>query len=145
MMFGKIVGTVQFAGGPVKIELFLGYPVFEPMVPHVKGLWSFEANLGVKNAMSCGIVGFEWCAIGRLCVPHFFKGGTDRDGILRIEKEGTNFGFGSWCGNAAERFAKGMNGTVCLGSRRRTGGRGKSSEEKMAGSTAASVWEDKIG
>jgi hypothetical protein len=38
MMFGKIVCTVRFARGPVKIELFLGDPAFEPMVPHVKGL-----------------------------------------------------------------------------------------------------------
>ena len=38
-----------------------------------------------------------------------------------------------------------MNGTISLGSRRRTGGRGKSSKEKMTGSTAASVWEDKVG
>jgi len=93
MMFGKIISTVRFAWGPIQVELFLGHPVFEPMVPHVECFRSFEANLGMKNAVSSGIVGFEWCTIGRLYVPHFLKGGTNRDSILCIEKEGADFGF----------------------------------------------------
>jgi hypothetical protein len=52
MMFGKIIGTIQFAGGPIEIELLLSNSIFEPMIPHIESLGFFEANLGMKNAVS---------------------------------------------------------------------------------------------
>ena len=38
-----------------------------------------------------------------------------------------------------------MNGTIGLGIWRRAGSGGKGCKEKMAGSTAASIWKDKVG
>ena len=126
MMFGIIICTICFIGGPIKIELGLGDTVLEPMIAHVKGFGFLETNLCMENAVSSGVVGFKWSASERLFVTHFLKSSADRYSVLGIEKECSNFGFGGGSSNAAERFAKNMNGTVWHWIWRRTDGRRES-------------------
>ena len=58
MVFGEIVGAVVAAAFPVEVELFLVDTVAEPEVSHVEGFGSFESDVGVKDTVGCGVVGF---------------------------------------------------------------------------------------
>jgi hypothetical protein len=94
MMLGVIICTIFFTRSPIKIELVLGDPIFEPMITHVKGFGFLEPNLCVENAVSSGVVGFKWSASQRLFVTHFFESSADWYSILSIEKKCADFGFG---------------------------------------------------
>jgi hypothetical protein len=61
MMLREVVGTVLFARCPIEIELSLHDSVLEPVVLHVKSLGALHADGGMKDAMSSGVVGFDWC------------------------------------------------------------------------------------
>ena len=144
MMLGEIISAVQFSGGPVEVELFLINAIFEPMVSHVESFGFFHAHGGVENTMCCRIVSLKRSASRRLFVPHFFEGGDHGDGFLGVEKETTGFGFRGRGSNRPNGFAKDVNGAIGGWSRRGTGGTRKSGQEKMTGSTAASVGKDKV-
>jgi hypothetical protein len=51
MMFGKIIGRVQFSGSPIKMELFLGNAILEPVVTHVKGFGFFQTHVCMQNTV----------------------------------------------------------------------------------------------
>jgi hypothetical protein len=114
-MLGIVVCTVQFAGRPVKVKLTLRNAVFEPVVAHVEGFRLLHADLSVKDPMGSGVVSFKRSARCGLPVAHFFKCGEDGDSRLCIEKQGTGFGFRGGGGDAAECFAKDVDGPVGLG------------------------------
>lgn len=95
MVLGKVVCTVQFAGGPVQIELLLQDTVFQPVVAHVERLGFFHANGGMEYAVGSGVVGFKGDTGGGLGMTHFFKGCDHWDCFLGIEEETGSFGFGS--------------------------------------------------
>jgi hypothetical protein len=71
VVFGEVVGTVEFAGRPIEVELSLRHAVLEPVVAHVEGLGSFHANRCMEDAVSSGIVGLNGRPPRfRLCVTH---------------------------------------------------------------------------
>ena len=122
MVLGEIISTVEFSGSPIQIELFLSDAIAQPVIAHVKCFGFFHTNLGMKDTMSSGIVGFERSTSDRLLMAHFFKGSANGDGILCIEEQTASFGFGGGGSNSANGFAENMNGTVAFGIRRITGG-----------------------
>ena len=58
MVLGEVVSAIIAAALPVEVELFLVDTVAEPEVSHVKGFGSFESDVGVKDTVGCGVVGF---------------------------------------------------------------------------------------
>ena len=70
----EIVGSIQLALGSIQIELLLGNSIFDPMIPHVKRLGAFHADLGLQDVVSGGIVGFNGRAKGRLGMSHLCEG-----------------------------------------------------------------------
>ena len=86
MVFGKVVGAVVDSASPVEVELVLIYSVAEPEVTHVEGLGAFEADVGMKNAVRSGVVGFERRAVCWLWVTHFLKGGNHGDSFLGVQE-----------------------------------------------------------
>ena len=84
----------------------------------------------MKNAMSSQVIGLKGCAVGRLPIAHLLESSADRDSILGVKEMGANFGLGGGGCNAAERFAKDMNGTVGFGVRGVTCDGGKIGEKK---------------
>jgi hypothetical protein len=51
-------------------------------------------------------------------VAHLFECGANGDGVLRVEEQTPNFGFGGGGGNGAECFAKDVDGSIGIGLRR---------------------------
>ena len=78
-------------------------------------------------------------------MPHFDESSNDGNGFLGVQEKTASFGFGSGGGNGTNGFAEYVNGAIGLGVRRRAGDTGKGSEEKMASSTASSIWKNKVG
>ena len=78
-------------------------------------------------------------------MTHFDESGTHGNSLLSIENEASSFSFRSRGSKCADSFAENMDGAVELGIQRRAGGTGQISQEKMAGSTTAGIWENKIG
>jgi hypothetical protein len=145
VVLGEIISTVEFPESPVQIELLLGDAIAQPVIAHIKRFWLFHANLGVEDAMCCGIVGFKRSTSDRLRVSHFFELRANGDSISGIEKTTAGFGFGSGGSKGAECFAEIKNRTVAFGVWRITSGRVKSGKEKMTCSTTASIGENKVG
>ena len=111
-MFGIIVSFVSGAGSPIKMKLFVGNSVTEPMITHVKSFGAFHTNLGLKDIIGSRIVSFEGGAGGRLGMAHLGESSDERNGFLCIEEEATSLGFGGRGRNAAKSLAKDMNGTI---------------------------------
>ena len=82
------------------------------MVAHIESLGFFHANLGVKNTVIGGVVGFERSAGGRLFVTHFFESSNHGKGFLGVEEETAGFSFGGGGSNSADCFTKDMYGTA---------------------------------
>jgi hypothetical protein len=114
-VLGVIVGSVALSRCPVEIELRLGYTVLEPLVSHVESLGSLHPNLGSKNIVGGGIVGFQWRAGWRLFVAHFFQGGEHWDGFLGVEEEATCLGFGCGGGDTFKCLAENVDCSVWFG------------------------------
>jgi hypothetical protein len=94
----------------------------------------------MKNAVSCGVVGFERDTTGWLWMSHLGKGRYDGDSLLCIEKQASHFGFGSRGRNGADGFTEYMNSAVGFGTWGVTDGTRKIGEEEMAGRPTASIW-----
>ena len=137
--------AVQFSWGPVQVELFLGNPIFEPMVSHVKGFGFLHADRGVQNTVCRGVVGFQGNAGGRLLVAHFFKSSDHGDGFLGVQEKTASFSFGGRGRDCPNCLAKDMYGSIGCWIRGGTGGTGKTGQEKVTGGTAAGIGKYKIG
>ena len=111
--------------------------VAAPEVTHVESFGSFESDIGVKDTVGSGVVGFEWCAVWRLWVTHFLKGSEHWDGFLGVQEKCTGFGFGGGCGDSAECLAKNVDGAICFGVRSDTSGGWECRQEKMTSSSSA--------
>jgi hypothetical protein len=85
MMFGKIIGTVGFPGGPVEFKLLLTNAIFEPVIMHVKGFRFFHADLSMENAVSSAIAGLKRSS--RLQMAYFDESSVHGNYLLGIEKE----------------------------------------------------------
>ena len=105
MMLGEVVGGVCLPGGPVEEELALADAALEPMIPHIKGFGAFETDFRMENTVGSGIVGFQGSPSVRLRMAHFLQGSANGNGVLGIEEEGSDFGFGGGCSNGAQGFA----------------------------------------
>jgi hypothetical protein len=141
-VLGIIVSTVVLSGRPVKIELALGYAIFEPVVPHIKCFGAFHAYFGSEDVLGGGVVSFQRGAGGRLRVAYFLEGRDDGDGFLSVEEETARFGFGCRGGDALERLAEHADRAVGLGGRRV--GCHHICEKEESGGSAASIGEDEI-
>ncbi len=82
VVFGKVIGSIEFALRPVEVELTLCNLIFQPVIPHVKSFGAFHADLGAEYVMRSGVVGFHGIAIGGLRMTKFLESSDERDGIL---------------------------------------------------------------
>jgi hypothetical protein len=78
-------------------------------------------------------------------LAHLYESCAYGNCLLGIEKEAASFIFRDRGSNYAYSFAKNMDGTVEFGIWRQAGCTGEVSQEKMASSTTARIWESKIG
>jgi hypothetical protein len=94
----------------VKFEVFLCFSIKKPEVLHFhcKGALVFDGI--VDNANGGSVFDVNWCLW--LWMSKFCKSETEDLGFLRIEKEGTQFGFGGRCGNKFEYCTCDVDGTV---------------------------------
>jgi hypothetical protein len=138
-----VVGTVILPWRPVKIELALGYAIFEPVVPHIKCFGAFHADLRVEDVVGGEVVRLRWGASWRLFVAHFFKGSDDWDGFLGVEEEAAGFGFGRRCRDTFKSFAEDVGGPVGCWSWFVGGGLVGQKEESSC--SAASVGKYQVG
>jgi uncharacterized spore protein YtfJ len=105
---------------------------------------AFEADLGGKDAVSSGVVGFKGNTGRGLRRTHFGESGDDRDSFLGVEEETADFGFSSRGSDGAKGLAENMEGTIANGSRRGASGGGQGGEIKVTSCAAASVGQDEI-
>ena len=89
MMFCEIIGHVFGGRSKEKLELFLGFPVFEPPIPHVHG-FSTALFDGVVDETNCGgIVKGNWGR--RLRETHFHQGESNGNGFFAVVESNSYF------------------------------------------------------
>ena len=98
----------------------------------------------MENAVSCRVVGLQRSTGRRLGMAHFDQSSAHGNSLLSIKEETASFGFRGRGSNSSDGFAENMNRAIELGMRRRAGGAGKIGEEKMAGSTTASIGKNEV-
>ena len=89
---GAVVGEVEFAGGPEKSELALGFSAAEPVEFHVHG-FCFARDAGFfGHADCCGVVALDgsW----GMGPSHFGEGLTERDHFFGYKEETSKFCLG---------------------------------------------------
>ena len=59
VVFGEVVGVVEFTGAPVKTKLLLKFPVAEPVEAHVHCLCAFWLYLVVYDFLGCRVVSLD--------------------------------------------------------------------------------------
>ena len=89
VVFGEIVGVVEFTGAPVKTKLLLEFPVAELVEAHVHGLRALRLDLAVDDSLCRGIIGLNRC--GGLLVAHFLEDETDVNALTRRDVEPPQF------------------------------------------------------
>ena len=138
MMFCKVVSNVVGARCPINAEVALGDAIPYPIEAHVDGFGADLFDGPVHDATGSGVVGFYWC--GGLWVSHFAERVANYSAFFGVEEEGTDFGFGGACHDAADDFGNVEDGAI---EHRWTAG--EISKVVMAARAAASFRFGKVG
>jgi hypothetical protein len=112
MVLCKIVGQVEFAGGPDKIELALVDAIFHPPIAHVKGFGVFLAHFGVEHTLGVVVVGFKGGAGGWLLVAEFVEVHKDGAGMFSACVDAAGFSLGCRGDDIFECFAQDVKGSI---------------------------------
>ncbi len=99
VVFRGIITQVFLSGLIVKFEVLLSFPIKQPEVPHFHGSGVLAFDGIVDNADGGRVVDVNRC--WWLWVSEFGKSETEDFGLLCIEEEGTQFGFG---GGSSDKF-----------------------------------------
>jgi hypothetical protein len=91
MVLCKIVGQVEFAGGPDHVELALVDAIFHPPLAHVKGFGVFLAHFGVEHALGVVVVGFKGGAGCGLLVAKFIEVRKNWAGMFATRVDAASF------------------------------------------------------
>jgi hypothetical protein len=110
VVFRGIIAQVFLPGLIVKFEVLLSFPIKQPEVLHFHGAGALVFGGIVDNADGGSVVDVNrhWW----LWVSKFGKSETEDVGLLCVEEEGTQFGFG---GGSSDKFEYSMcdvDGTV---------------------------------
>ena len=84
--------------------------ISEPVEVHAHGFCFLLFDGTIVDAIGGAVVGVNRC--GRLVMAEFNEGEAKRDGESCIEKEGSNFSFGSRCHDILDDFGNDCNGAV---------------------------------
>ena len=112
MVLCKIVGKVEFAGGPDEVELFLVDSIFHPPVAHVEGFGVFLVHFGVEHTLGVAVVGFEGGSGSWLLVAKFVKVREDGAGMFAVHVDAAGFRLCCRGDNIFECFAKDIKGSI---------------------------------
>ncbi len=145
MVLGEVVGQIVGATAPVDEELALGDVVFDPVEAHVDGFGAALLDSVVDDAFGTGVVSLDWS--GGLGPAHGDECVSKDTGVLGVDEEGAEFGFGGRCHDVAQFVANSMDGAVgrWICGRRFCRVTGVRAEIVMAADAAASFGHRYIG
>ena len=83
MVFGPIVGVIEYTRSPIELELLLCFSVPEPVEAHIHGLCAFGLDFAIDDSFCSGVVCLD--GGGWLGVSKFLKNGADVDCFLCID------------------------------------------------------------
>ena len=83
VVFGKVVGKIQFAFGPHNDKVALVDTIMYPVEAHVHGFGPFEFGTLSGKAVGSGIVGDYLCGL-QLLISKFFEHLSEEYGLLSI-------------------------------------------------------------
>jgi hypothetical protein len=136
MVFREVVGPVGRAAFPVDDELALADAVTDPVEAQVNGFGALLSDGVIGNTHGTLIVSLDGC--GGLGMAQFGKGGAEHRGILSIDEEGSEFGFGGRGNNDAKDVAVHVDGAIeGRGVGTRSEARGGCTEIEQAASAGA--------
>ncbi len=110
VVFRGIIAQVFLSGLIVKREVLLSFPIKQPEVPHFHGTGALAFDCIFDDADGGSVVNVNRCRW--LWVSKFGKSEMEDFGLLCVEEEGTQFGFGGKSSDKFEYNTCDVNGAV---------------------------------
>lgn len=110
MVLGEIIGKIVTAFLPVDSELALADAIADPVEAHVDGFGAALLDSVVDDAFGTGVVSLDWS--GGLGPAHGDECVSKDTGVLGVDEEGAEFGFGGGGEDSTHDTADDMDGSI---------------------------------
>ena len=93
VVFGEVISPIVFTTDPTDVSFVLLYLITDPVVVHVNCAGSLLFNSVVSNSIGSGVVSVDCGCF--LWISHFRESCAQDGGFFAVNKEGSQFSFGS--------------------------------------------------